>query len=367
MVLNGINLKIESGKIVALVGKSGCGKTTTMSLLERIYDPIEGEVLLDGINVKEYNLEFLRNIVGYVQQEYFLFNKSIRDNIIFGREDYIQQFGNIDELLNKSCSDAQIKDFIEEKPEKYDYFEGVKGRKLMPGYRQCLAIARALIGQQRVIILDEPTTNLDHESELQVMKVLENLSKRNITVIIIENNFNVLKHVDTIFVLNEGKIIQQGNYEQLISNKDSNCAKLFKNELRNRYYDNGYNKRKKYTLRQLTPKYSLVMSKTLKYQVGQLDEESVKFRPCNIIKLVSEQKLNLIFGTIIAFFFGAGVAYIDYLCGLIGIKFELKDHEEMEKQVLKLSLILLLIVFIWLILDFMTKRIFGGLDRNIKN
>ena len=106
MVLNGINLKIESGKIVVLVGKSGCGKTKTMSLLERIYDPIEGEVLLDGINVKEYNLEFLRNIVGYVQQEHFLFNKSIRDNIILGREDYIQQYGNIDELLDKSCSDT---------------------------------------------------------------------------------------------------------------------------------------------------------------------------------------------------------------------------------------------------------------------
>ncbi len=365
LVLDGLNLKIESGKMVALIGRSGSGKTTTMSLLERIYDPIEGVVLLDGINVKEYNLDYLRNIVGYVQQEHFLYNKSIRDNIILGREEYIKQFGNIDELLDKACSDAHIKDFIESKPEKYDYLLGVKGRKLLPGYKQCLAIARALVGQPRVLVLDEPTANLDNESEQQVMEVLQNLAKQNITVIIIENKINVLKNVDTIYVLNDGKIIEQGNYEQLLSSKNSNCEKLFKYELRNLYYENNYNIRKNYTLTRLTPKYNYVMTKTLKYQIGQLDEKSIKFNSCNIFKLICDQKTNLILGTIFAFFFGAGLAYIDYLCGLIGTKFTLKDHDEMKKQVLKWSLILLLVVAIWIICDFMTNYIFGGLASTV--
>ena len=161
--------------MLSLVGRSGSGKTTVMNLIERIYDPIEGEVLIDGTNSKEYNLYYLRNIVGYVQQDHFLFNKSIRDNIILGREEYIKQFGNIDELLDKACSDAYIKDFIESKPEKYDYLLGVKGRQLLPRHKQCLAIARSLIGQPRVLVLDEPTAHLDHESEQQVMEVLKNL------------------------------------------------------------------------------------------------------------------------------------------------------------------------------------------------
>ena len=111
-ILDGLNLEIEAGKKVAFVGESGCGKSTTVNLIERLYDPVEGQILIDGIDIKEFNIEYLRNLIGYVQQEPVLFNKSIRDNLIFGREKVIEELGDINELMEKACEEAYIKDFI---------------------------------------------------------------------------------------------------------------------------------------------------------------------------------------------------------------------------------------------------------------
>ena len=120
IALNGLNLTIEAGKRVALVGESGCGKSTAASLMERLYEPNKGEILLDGINIKEYNLEFLRSLIGYVEQEIFLLNQSIKNNLLFGREESIKQLGDINQIIDESCKDAGIKDFIIKKPNKYD-------------------------------------------------------------------------------------------------------------------------------------------------------------------------------------------------------------------------------------------------------
>ena len=111
-ILNGLNLTIEPGKKIAFVGESGCGKSTTVNLIERLYDPVEGEILIDGIDIKEFNLEYLRSLIGYVQQEPVLFNKSIRDNLIFGREKELKELGELDDLIKEACSDAYIEDFI---------------------------------------------------------------------------------------------------------------------------------------------------------------------------------------------------------------------------------------------------------------
>ena len=215
-ILDGLNLSIEAGKNVAIVGESGCGKTSTVNLIERLYEPLEGEILLDGINIKEYNLEYLRNLIGFVKQDNFLFNQSIKKNIIFGRENSIQKLGNIDEIIEKACQDVSIKDFIQKKPNKYEYNVGIKGNKLLPGHKQLISIARAILDQPKIIILDEAITYLDQESKQQILKVLDVLKQQNITVIIIGYTYDILKNVDMIYVLKDGKIVEKGNHNELI-------------------------------------------------------------------------------------------------------------------------------------------------------
>ena len=151
-VLNDLNLIFEPRKKIALVGESGCGKSTIVNLIERLYDPIEGQILFDGIDLKEYNLDYLRSLIGYVQQEPVLFNRTIKDNIIFGRENELKKFGDIDELLKEACKDAYINDFIENTQEKYDYIVGIKGGKLSGGQKQRIAIARAILSKPKLLI-----------------------------------------------------------------------------------------------------------------------------------------------------------------------------------------------------------------------
>ena len=118
---------IEPGKKIAIVGESGCGKSTTINLIERLYDVNSGEILIDGINIKKYDITYLRDLIGYVQQEPMLFNYSIRDNLIFGREEKLEKLGDIDTMIREACEDAYIRDFIERNEDKYDYIVGIKG------------------------------------------------------------------------------------------------------------------------------------------------------------------------------------------------------------------------------------------------
>ena len=204
---------------MALVGESGCGKSTIVNLVERLYEPIEGEVLLDGINVKEYNLEYLRSLIGYVKQEPVLFNKSIRKNIIFGREEKLKELGDIDTLLNEACTDAYIKDFINKKQDKYEYNVGIKGNKLLPSQKQRVSIARAILLKPKIIILDEATSSLDNESEEKVQIALDLINKKNITTIIIGNRINIIKNADLIYAIKEGKVVEKGTHDELMAKK----------------------------------------------------------------------------------------------------------------------------------------------------
>jgi len=184
-ILDKINLSFESGKKIALVGNSGSGKTTIANLIERFYEINEGQLLIDGIEIKHYDLEYLRSLIGFVQQEPVLFNKSIKDNIIFGREERLKSIGDIDELIQEVCREAYINDFINSLPERYDYNVGVKGSKLSGGQKQRIAIARAILTKPKILILDEATSSLDNKSEKEVQKALDNISKKNITTIIL--------------------------------------------------------------------------------------------------------------------------------------------------------------------------------------
>ena len=217
-VLRNINLKIEKGKTVALVGQSGSGKSTLVDLLPRFWDVEEGEILIDGINIKNYKLSDLRALMGNVNQESILFNDTFRNNIAFGVE------SATDEEVAAAAQVANATDFIKEKIEGYDYTVGDRGGKLSGGQRQRISIARAVLKNPPILILDEATSALDTESERLVQDALVNLMK-NRTSIVIAHRLSTIRNADEICVLQNGEIIERGRHDELLA-KNGTYKKL---------------------------------------------------------------------------------------------------------------------------------------------
>ena len=231
LILDRINLNFEAGKKIALIGQSGCGKSTTINLIERLYEIKEGEILLDGLDIRRYDIQYLRNLIGYVEQEPILFNRTIRENIIFGREKYIQELGeDIDQLVEKVCDEAYASEFINNLPNGLNYVVGLKGSKLSGGQKQRIAIARALLIKPKILLLDEATSALDNKSEKIVQKALDNISKMNITIITIAHRLSTIKNADLIYVLKNGKVYEQGTHEELLQ-KGGYYANTIKSQL----------------------------------------------------------------------------------------------------------------------------------------
>ena len=216
IILNEINLFFEPGKKIALVGESGCGKSTTVNLIERLYDITGGELLIDGLEIKRYDIKYLRSFIGYVQQEPVLFNKTIRDNIIFGREEYLNTIGNIDDLIQSACDDAYATEFINNLPDGLNYVVGIKGSKLSGGQKQRIAIARAILAKPKILILDEATSALDNKSEKEVQRALDNISQKSVTTVIIAHRLSTIKNADLIYAIKGGKVIEQGTHKELL-------------------------------------------------------------------------------------------------------------------------------------------------------
>jgi len=236
IVLNGLSLTVQPGQKVALLGESGCGKTTTTLLLERLYDVTGGEILIDGMDIRKYDIQYLRNIIGYVGQNPVLFNTTIRENIIFGSEDYLAELGgDVDELIKDACDKAYVNEFIHSLPNELDFVVGLKGNKLSVGQKQRIALARAILTKPKVLILDEATSALDNKSEKMIAKALENISKMNITTITIAHRFLTIKNVDLIYVLKDGKLHEQGTHEELLKKGGYYCeiikSRLIRDEL----------------------------------------------------------------------------------------------------------------------------------------
>ena len=218
LILNGMNLNFEAGKKIALIGQSGCGKTTVVNLIERLYDITGGEILLDGLDIRRYDIQYLRNLIGYVEQEPVLFNRTIRDNLIFGREQYLKETNeDIDQLIKKACDEAYVSEFINTLPNGIDYVVGLKGGKLSGGQKQRIAIARAILIKPKILILDEATSALDNKSEQVVQKALDNISKMNITTIIIAHRLSTIKNADIIYALKDGQVYEQGTQKELLN------------------------------------------------------------------------------------------------------------------------------------------------------
>lgn len=209
-VLRNINLTIEKGKTVALVGQSGGGKSTLVDLIPRYYDVQEGEVLIDGINVKDMGLHDLRQLIGNVNQEAILFNDSFRNNISFGVDNATQ------EQIENAARIANAHDFIMESEHGYDTNIGDRGGRLSGGQRQRVSIARAILKNPPILILDEATSALDTESERLVQDALEHLMKTRTTVAI-AHRLSTIKNADEICVIHEGEIVERGTHEELLA------------------------------------------------------------------------------------------------------------------------------------------------------
>ena len=209
-VLKDVSAKLEIGKMYAFVGNSGGGKSTFVSLLPRFYDIQKGEILIDGVNVKNIDLHDLRENIAVVFQDNFLFNGTIRDNILLGKTDYT------DEQLNEAIKDACLTDFVATLDKGLDTEIGERGVLLSGGQKQRVAIARAFMKNAPIVILDEATSALDNKSEAVVQQAIDNLMK-NRTVLVIAHRLSTVKNADRIFVINEGRIVEQGSHEELLA------------------------------------------------------------------------------------------------------------------------------------------------------
>jgi ATP-binding cassette, subfamily B, bacterial MsbA len=209
-VLLDIDLRVKRGEILAVVGPSGSGKTTLSNLLPRFYDVQQGALRIDGTDVREVTLRSLRQQIAIVTQQTILFNDTVFSNIAYGRE------GCSREEVVEAARAAYALDFIEELPHGFDTVIGESGARLSGGERQRVSIARAILKDTPILVLDEATSSLDTESERQVQRALENLMQHR-TTIVIAHRLSTIKNADRIIVMKEGRIVEEGTHEQLLA------------------------------------------------------------------------------------------------------------------------------------------------------
>ena len=223
-IFNNLSFEINIGKIFAICGFSGSGKTTISNLLQRFYDPNEGNILLDNINLKDYNINFLRKNIGFVSQEPILNSGTIEENIVYGVENYKKS--DFEDILNL----CNINSFVNDKnffPEGLKTLVGEKGIKVSGGQKQRIAIARALMKNTKILIFDEATSALDAESEAQIQNAIDNIArKKRITIIIIAHRLSTIINADIICMINNGVVVEIGKHDELIK-KDGQYKKLF--------------------------------------------------------------------------------------------------------------------------------------------
>lgn len=224
-VLRHVDLRIKKGETVALVGNSGGGKSTFVNLLPRFYDVTDGQILIDGKDIRNYTLESVRDKIAVVFQDNFLFSGTIRDNILLGNENATE------DELNYAVKMAYVDDFIKDMPQGLDTDIGERGVLLSGGQKQRIAIARAFIKKAPIVILDEATSALDNKSEAVVQKAIENLMQDR-TVIVIAHRLSTVRHADKIVVINYGEIVESGSHDELLAKPDGIYASLYKAQLK---------------------------------------------------------------------------------------------------------------------------------------
>ena len=208
-LLKRVNVAFEKGKVTAIVGPSGAGKTTIINLILGLFEPTEGRITLDGVPLRDYKQEAWLSKIGFVSQEPFIYHSTVADNITFGRN------GHSMESIVKAATTANAQGFISELPHGYDTLVGERGMKLSGGQQQRIAIARAVLDEPELLIFDEATSSLDTVSERLVQDAIDNVSK-NRTVITIAHRLSTISYADKIIVLDHGRIAEEGNHQELL-------------------------------------------------------------------------------------------------------------------------------------------------------
>ncbi|CAL4895809.1 unnamed protein product [Urochloa decumbens] len=220
-IFRGFSLAIQSGTTVALVGQSGSGKSTVISLIERFYDPQLGEVLIDGVNLREFQLRWIRSKIGLVSQEPVLFAASIRDNIAYGKDDAT------DEEIRAAAELANAYKFIDKMPQGFATSVGEHGTQLSGGQKQRIAIARAILKDPRILLLDEATSALDTESERIVQEALDRVMT-NRTTVIVAHRLSTVRNADTIAVIHQGSVVEKGSHHELVKDAEGAYSQLIR-------------------------------------------------------------------------------------------------------------------------------------------
>ncbi|MGH7616050.1 MAG: ABC transporter ATP-binding protein, partial [Gemmatimonadaceae bacterium] len=215
-VVREFSVDVRGGSVVALVGRSGAGKTTVTDLVARFHDPSKGRILVNGSDVRDLKLTTYRDLLAIVQQDTFLFDGSVRDNIAYGRHDAT------DDEVEDAARRANAHEFIERLPEGYDTFIGERGVKLSGGQCQRLAIARAVLAQPQILILDEATSNLDTESEQLIQASMAALLAGR-TTFVIAHRLSTVRRADLILLMEDGRIVERGTHEELMGTRGIYC------------------------------------------------------------------------------------------------------------------------------------------------
>ncbi len=223
-VLKGISFKVNPGESVAIVGATGAGKTTIISLITRLYDINSGSILIDDVNLKDYELYNLRSHIGVVLQDVFLFHGSIYENLAFG-DDTITL-----DKIKKAAAEIEVDDFIRQLPGEYDYVVSERGSSISLGQRQLLSFLRAYLSNPKILILDEATSSIDHESEKLIQRATEKITQ-NRTSIIIAHRLSTIEKADKIIVMDGGKIVEEGKHTELLQ-RNGYYATLYKAQLK---------------------------------------------------------------------------------------------------------------------------------------
>jgi ATP-binding cassette subfamily B protein/subfamily B ATP-binding cassette protein MsbA len=212
-VLHDVSFTAEPGQLIAFIGASGAGKTTLCNLIARFFDPDEGRITVDGVDLRDIQLERYRGLIGIVEQDVFLFDGTIQENIAFGRR------GATEDEVRSAASAANATEFIEATPDGFNTFIGERGVRLSGGQRQRLAIARAILANPNILILDEATSNLDTQSERLIQESIDQLLSGR-TTFAIAHRLSTIRHADLIVVLEGGTILDQGTHDELMQSSD---------------------------------------------------------------------------------------------------------------------------------------------------
>ena len=282
-ILQGFSLSVPHGKTVALVGSSGCGKSTCIQLVQRFYDPESGSVELDGINIKDLNIGWLRDHIGVVGQEPVLFDLSIRENIRMGK------FDATDDAIEEACKKANAYNFIQKLPKNFDTMVGEGGTQLSGGQKQRIAIARALVRNPRILLLDEATSALDTESEKVVQEALDK-ARAGRTTLVVAHRLTTIRTADIIVAIDQGKVEEMGTHEELMA-KEGLYHSLVMRQTQGKT-DGGQEKA-------VAPSYRQSEDTTARDNIDTINLEHIEAKMPAMVKEVEEELPNIQVGRLL--------------------------------------------------------------------